>query len=142
MRLNQQIAKHTEKVISGNIQAYEMLVCFYYQTLFEYAVCYVRSPQHAKSIVHQAFLSVWQQRESIDKDSIDPFLFSTLSGLIVEHLERASVDSLLQEEMWNCILRYQRHPQRNTSNKNRENISRTIQNTKLQIQLSPGLKVP
>lgn len=76
------------KVGADDKSAFELLFKRYYSRLCEFSYSITTDTQNAKDVVHDVFLSLWQNRKSIQVNNIKPYLFQAVKNNSVKQFNR------------------------------------------------------
>ncbi|MGD8427688.1 MAG: RNA polymerase sigma-70 factor [Balneolaceae bacterium] len=90
--MDQQLQWWIEKIRRGDKDAFEKLFLRFYEPLCNFAWTYVRSSHISEELVQDAFLAVWESRESLDKEkNIKTYLFQVVRNKSLNHLKHQEV---------------------------------------------------
>jgi len=79
-------------LISGDRDAYTVLYNRYKHLLFTFAAKRLSDPQDAEDILHEVFLKLWTNRESLKpEENITPYLYSAVRYRIINHYAKQKV---------------------------------------------------
>ena len=72
----------------------------HFAELYRFGYRYVRSPETAKDLVHEAFLRLWRQRAQVDLGgpSIRSYLYTVVRYQALDHLRRQRVEERWRQE--------------------------------------------
>jgi RNA polymerase sigma-70 factor (ECF subfamily) len=77
------------KIIQGDAKAFDDLFRMFYSRLFSFAKSYLRDGVVAENIVQDAFLMLWERRETLKQDSnIQAWLLTVVKNNILNYIER------------------------------------------------------
>ena len=84
----------------NNKKAFDEIYNRYYQKLRSYVLKFVKIPQYAEDIVQDAFLKVWEIRESIDPEKyFSGYLFTITKNLILKFFKLAANNTDVLDEI-------------------------------------------
>lgn len=87
-----------ERIRLGDEQAFELLFRKYFVRLCGFANKFLNDPDHAKEIVQEVFVKIWEGRKDIDPDeSLKSYLFKIAQNLSINKLRRKKVESRYTE---------------------------------------------
>ncbi|HKK45697.1 MAG TPA: RNA polymerase sigma-70 factor [Balneolaceae bacterium] len=90
--MDQQLQQWIRKIRQGDKGAFEKLFLRLYEPLCNFAWRYVKSSHISEELVQDAFLAVWESRESLDKEkNIKTYLFQTVRNKALNHLKHQEV---------------------------------------------------
>jgi RNA polymerase sigma-70 factor (family 1) len=82
----------------GDIKAFDLLYHKYSKRLLHFSFSLLKSEEHSKGIVQEAFLRIWKRRAKIDSSkSFKSFLFTISYNLIVDQLRSRLKDEKYRE---------------------------------------------
>lgn len=82
--------------------AFEMLFKLFYKQLFQYALVFVKHAHIAEEILQDAFLKIWEIRQSIDENqSIKAFLYKCVHNSSINYLNKLKTTNRLSQEYLN-----------------------------------------
>lgn len=91
----------------GDHQAFEHLYSQYKRQIYYNLYRLTHQHEVAEELTHDAFLKVWQLRESIDSDkSFGAFLQKIAGNLAIDYYRRVALDKRMQEELIYTAVRY------------------------------------
>jgi RNA polymerase sigma-70 factor (ECF subfamily) len=77
------------KIIQGDAKAFDNLYKTFYSRLFSFAKSYLWDVDIAENMVQDAFLLLWERRESLKPESnIQAWLLTVVKNNILNHIER------------------------------------------------------
>lgn len=80
---------NNNKIIQGNSRAFDDLFRAFYSRLLSFAQSYLRDKAIAENMVQDAFLSLWECRETLREDSnIRAWLLTVVKNNILNYIER------------------------------------------------------
>ncbi|MEO7315733.1 MAG: RNA polymerase sigma-70 factor [Ginsengibacter sp.] len=84
----------------NNKEAFDEIYNRYYPKLRSYVLKFVKIPQYAEDIVQDAFLKVWEIRESIDPEKyFSGYLFTITKNLILKFFKLAANNTDVLDEI-------------------------------------------
>lgn len=90
--MDQQLQQWIEQIRQGNKDAFEKLFLKFYEPLCNFAWRYVRSSHISEELVQDAFLAVWESRETLDKNrNIKTYLYQAVRNKALNHLKHQEV---------------------------------------------------
>jgi RNA polymerase sigma-70 factor (ECF subfamily) len=79
----------SNRIIQGDVKAFDELFRMFYFRLFSFAKSYLRDADIAENMVQDAFLLLWERRETLRQDSnINAWLLTVVKNNILNHIER------------------------------------------------------
>ncbi len=92
------------QVSEGNEKAFRALFFDYYEQLFKYISCIVKSKQIAEELVMDVFLKIWLGKELIPQiEKFDAFLFRVAHNKSIDFLRSVARDPKFQDLLWDQI---------------------------------------
>lgn len=89
-----------DRVRQDDKQAFEEIYNRYYPKLRGYVLKFVKIPQYAEDIVQDAFLKIWEIRESIDPEKhFSAYLFTVTRNLIFKFFKLAANNTDVLDEI-------------------------------------------
>lgn len=83
----------TEKVRSGDEQAFELLFRKYYVRLCGFADKFIANTAESEEIVQEVFLNIWKKRDQLKlADDIRPYLFKSVQNFCFNLIEHKKVE--------------------------------------------------
>lgn len=94
----EETAAQPELLGAGDVEAFKQLFDTYFETLYRYALRYLRSAEEAKDVVHDVFLQMWRHRQRIGlKRDLRTYLYATTRNHALDHLKRRKVEDRFRE---------------------------------------------
>ena len=91
----------TSRISKGDHRAFRQIFDRYRDCLFGYSYRFTKSQTLAEEIVQEAFLKVWQNRETLDPGlPIKPYLYKITQNLVYNTLRKAAYDAQLKEQVF------------------------------------------
>jgi RNA polymerase sigma-70 factor (ECF subfamily) len=86
-----------EKIISGDIQAFEVLFNDNYERLAYYAYQYLKDQDNAEDVVQELFSKLWINRKKLGSDiNITAYLYSAVRNACLNHIKHEKVKESFQ----------------------------------------------
>lgn len=86
-------------LITGDVNAFEMIFKSYYPVLCNYAYTYLKDKEEAEEIVQNVFLNVWEKRSQISiQSSLKSYLYQTVRNTCLNVIKHEKVKRKHQEE--------------------------------------------
>lgn len=83
-------------VANGNKHAFKKMFLLYYPRLIRYASFFLNNPDEAEDLVQDAFIQIWQNRETINHEkSFSFFIFTLVRNRCLNSLKRKVVKNKL-----------------------------------------------
>jgi len=82
-------AAAVDKIIQGDLKTFDDLYRTFYSRLFNFSKSYLRDTVVAENMVQDAFLLLWEKRETLSSNSnIRAWLLTVVKNNILNHIER------------------------------------------------------
>lgn len=82
----------TEKIISGDIKAFETLFYDYYDRLAYYAFQFLKDKDGAEDVVQELFSKLWINKEKLRvENSINAYLYGAVKNACLNHLKHQKI---------------------------------------------------
>jgi RNA polymerase sigma-70 factor (family 1) len=93
---------------NGDEHALELLFANIFERhehrLYTLALGITKSEQHAKDIIQEVFLKLWEQRQHLgDIHNIEAWLYRLTENKAIDFLRKAAADDRLRETIWNNL---------------------------------------
>ena len=93
-----------KNIMKGDEKAFQLLFNRYYEPLVKFAAHITKSRPDAEEMVQEAFIKVWQNRESIDPElSLKAYLYRITKNLVINFIKRAEHEEKIKKELWRLI---------------------------------------
>lgn len=97
----------TDKIRSGDEQAFKEMFGLYYASLCNFSNSYVKSMDAARDIVQEVYVNIWENRENLYiKQSLKSYLYQAVRNRSINYLEKR--DQLQKFKMELSILKNER----------------------------------
>jgi RNA polymerase sigma-70 factor (family 1) len=94
----EEAAARAELLGAGDVEAFKRLFDDYFETLYRYALRYLRSAEEARDVVHDVFLQMWRHRQRIGLErDLRTYLYATTRNHALDHLKRREVEDRFRE---------------------------------------------
>lgn len=86
-----------DKIIQGDTKAFDALFRMFYSRLLGFAQSYLRDKSIAENMVQDAFLLLWEKRETLRQDSnIRAWLLTVVKNNILNSIERQKIQTKIE----------------------------------------------
>jgi RNA polymerase sigma-70 factor, ECF subfamily len=93
-------------IIEGNEQAFSTLYKTYYQRIYHFTWTYIKDEFIAANLVHDAFLTLWENHGKLEKESNLPaYLLTVVKNKALNHLSRQSLKIKIEQSIQHQALR-------------------------------------
>jgi RNA polymerase sigma-70 factor (family 1) len=102
MALNKNISDEelVEKLRKGDIEAFDAVFEKYSNSLFGFAMKYLKSKEETEGLVQDVFLKIWENRKKLKKDSsLKSYLFTISYHNICKFFRKKQLQGKLKEEI-------------------------------------------
>lgn len=91
-------ATESELLGAGDMEAFKRLFDGHYESLYRYALRYLRSAEEANDVVHDVFLQMWRHRQRIGLGrDLRTYLYATTRNHSLDRLKRRKVEDRFRE---------------------------------------------
>lgn len=98
--MDQQLQQWTEQIKEGDKRAFEKLFLRFYEPLCNFAWRYVRSAHISEELVQDAFLVVWESRDSLDrKKNIKTYLYQIVRNKALNHRKHQEIEEQYNKDI-------------------------------------------
>lgn len=88
------------EIVTGSQLAFRGLYEAHHRELYRYALRFLKSPELAEDVVQDAFVKIWEKRESLSSvQNLRAFLFTVCRNGMLTFFERASREASLRNEI-------------------------------------------
>jgi RNA polymerase sigma-70 factor, ECF subfamily len=87
-------------IIKGDEKAFSTLYKTYYQRVYNFTWSYIKDEFVSANLVHDAFLTVWENREKLDKESNLPaYLLVIVKNKSLNYLSRQATKARIEQKL-------------------------------------------
>lgn len=90
---NQVESDLVKRIKKGDVSAFERLFNLYTESLLDFAVIFVKSPQIAEDIVQEVFVNVWKNKKKLNPSlKIKSYLFKAVKNQSLKHFRHEKIE--------------------------------------------------